>query len=919
MTRRAYCCLSLRSTSRWAIASDRIFSVRWHVLPWILVAGCLAACGGGGSSGGSPQPVVSISSITPDNGPAGTEILVSGTGLDAVTATSVAATPSPFTIESAGRLRLIVPEGAASGRIQVTASGGVALSASNFTLSSGTPLPVAISLSSARIPWGGVITVSGVNLAQISQARLGTMVLSLLGRSTTSLDVGIPFATPSGFLTLVDSDGTARRSALFVEILEPMSVATVSRAVVARGQTLTLTGSNLNRATKVIFGGGAQAIVQSRAGSSSLSVQVPFTALDGTVVAHASSVDTAVSPSTVSVVDPILVIPVDYSVAAGGEFTVAGNGLDAVTSVTLDGSSALISTRSATVLALTVPAGIECARVVLQSESQNPVFAGTLVAGGACMIRAAGVDFAQLMSRPDTDDFLPMVPAKETWVRAYVVSDFPATMAPAMRAVGYLGGIPVGAVNLSGPAILPLLPSSSAPSASLREDDTATYNSQLPASWVENGLQVQIEIDSPQAGVPAKSVVSTPFMGSDTAIDLVLVPLVSGGYVPAMPALADVVDELARRLPVARDRIRISQRAAHTLGSVVNGVATPAQWSAALAELENIRVQEAPDKQYYAMVRPASVTGISGIGYVNPIASPAPSLSALGWDSTHGGWRRTLIHELGHNYSLWHAPCGNPGDTDPAFPYAGGLLGPIALFDSLTDRVIASLGHTDVMGYCNGSWFSDYNLREVKRFLDGQLQPAAGQTLTPASEVLIVSGVIDGNGARLSPVRSAHARVAAVRSGRNLLRLITRAGAVIDQPFDPAETDHAQGEMHFLVEISNPGDLASIEILGDGRRLALASARTAPLPGPGAGIQVAADGPWVSAAVRDGDLVVTWNAVASAYASLTLVHGGARQTLALNAAGGKFAIASAALPRGGRLEVSLSDGLNATLVSLPRP
>lgn len=919
MTRLAFCCLPLRLNSRRTVASDWILSIRWHLLPWILVAGSLSACGGGGSSGGAPQPVVSIASITPDSGPVGTEILVSGTGLNAATATSVASTPSSFTIESADRLRLIVPEGAASGRIQVTASGGVALSASNFTLSSGTPIPVAVSLSSARVPWGGMITISGVNFAQVSQARLGTVVLSLLGRSTTSLDVGIPYATPSGFLTLVDSGGTVRRSALFVDVLEPMSVATVSRTVVARGQTLTLSGANLNRATKVIFGGGAQAMVLSRSRSSSLSVQVPFAALDGPVVAHASAVDGAVSPSTVSVVNPILVIPMDYSVAAGGEFTVAGNGLDAVTSVTLDGSSALPGARSATQLALTVPAGIDCARVMLRSQSQDPVFAGILVAGGACVIRAAGVDFAQLMSRPDTDDFLPMVPAKKTWVRAYVVSDFPATIAPAMRAVGYLGGIPVGAVSLNGPAILPLLPASSAPSASLREDDTATYNSQLPASWVENGLQVQIEIDSPRPGVPAKSVVSTPLMGSDAAIDLVLVPLVSGGYVPAMPALADVVDELARRLPVARDRIRISQRAAHTLGSVVNGVATPAQWSAALAELENIRVQEAPDKQYYAMVRPVSVTGISGIGYVNPIASPAPSLSALGWDSTHGGWRRTLIHELGHNYSLWHAPCGNPGETDPAFPYAGGLLGPTALFDSLTDRVIASLGHTDVMGYCNGSWFSDYNLREVKRFLDGQPPPAAGLTSAPASEVLIVSGVIDGHGARLGPVRSARTRVAAVRSGRNVLRLITRAGAVIDQPFDPTETDHAQGEMHFLVEIPNPGDLAAIEIFGDGRRLALASAHTAPLSGPSAGIQVAADGPWVSAAVRDGELEVTWNAVACAYASLTLVHGRARQTLALNATGGKFAIASAALRQGGMLEVSLSDGLNATLVSLPQP
>jgi hypothetical protein len=43
----------------------------------------------------------------------------------------------------------------------------------------------------------------------------------------------------------------------------------------------------------------------------------------------------------------------------------------------------------------------------------------------------------------------------------------------------------------------------------------------------------------------------------------------------------------------------------------------------------------------------------------------------------------------------------------------------------LNDTVISPSGLSDVMGYCGGAWFSDYNLREVQRFLEARPQPAA--------------------------------------------------------------------------------------------------------------------------------------------------------------------------------------------------
>ena len=36
--------------------------------------------------------------------------------------------------------------------------------------------------------------------------------------------------------------------------------------------------------------------------------------------------------------------------------------------------------------------------------------------------------------------------------------------------------------------------------------------------------------------------------------------------------------------------------------------------------------------------------------------------------------RETMIHELGHNMRLAHAPCGGPSSSDPNYPYANAQL-----------------------------------------------------------------------------------------------------------------------------------------------------------------------------------------------------------------------------------------------------
>lgn len=902
---------------------------------WIAVGFLLlAACGGSEDdtvrsfNPTGEAPSLAISSITPDSGPIGSTVRVDGIGMNNVNAVKLAGVSANFVILSATSLDITVPVNAISGRIEISFAGNVALSPGNFTVS-GTPVPVARTVTPARVLPGGQITVTGTSFDQLSRVMLGNLVLPIVSRNSTTLILNIPPGATSNFLTLVDLQSVARQSTAVVTVLQPMTIAAFSPTTAARSSTIAVTGTNLDRATHVIFAGGATASVTSHNGSSAVTAMVPAGAMSGVITVSAGGADTAVSVSSLTVVDAIVVTPITHTVAPGQNVTISGAGLTEVSAVTVAGTPATIVNQSSSQLTFTPPAGIACGAIVFQSLSQPDVAAGSVVIGSSCSVRTAAVEFAQLFSRESDDPFERLVPGKESWLRAYVVSTASGTPAPAVRAVGFIGNTQVGSITLNGPSTLPLLGATSSVPSSMRSDDTLTFNAEMPDTWTRAGMRVRIEVDPAQQFGPTITTDVVPPVGTDTVLDLVLVPLVSGTNQPLMPTPAEVIDEVVRRLPIARGRISVTQRAPYTLTSVTNGVDTSTDWSRALSELENLRDSEAPGKQYYGMVRPMVSAGTAGIGYVNAVTSSSPALSSLGWDASRSSWRKTMIHEFGHNYSRRHAPCGGVAGPDANYPYANGALGHTPLFDSLIDRIISSSGLKDIMGYCNGIWFSDYNLREIQRFLEARPQPLVAASITGTStttaSTLVISGSISPEGVKLAPVSSASRYPRDDQKGQHVVRITTRTGATIERAFEAASVDHGSDESHFRVDVPDPGEIASIQILHNGLTIPVSISQQLPSPAsqPAAGVSTAAtrpaNGPWVQAAASAGALEITWNSVVTPFATITLVNGDMRQILAVNATGGRTRFPYATLAQGDVLEISVSDGLNARVLRLPRP
>ena len=123
---------------------------------------------------------------------------------------------------------------------------------------------------------------------------------------------------------------------------------------------------------------------------------------------------------------------------------------------------------------------------------------------------------------------------------------------------------------------------------------------------------------------------------------------------------------------------------------------------------------ETENTYYYGLFNPADsvnqycyggcVLGLSNL----PFGINDPSLRSsigLGFPEVAA---YTLAHEVGHAHGRLHTPgaCGAVG-TDPDYPYSQGSIGTWG-YDILTGLLYDPDFYTNVMGYCEEQWISDY-------------------------------------------------------------------------------------------------------------------------------------------------------------------------------------------------------------------
>ncbi|MDE2876865.1 MAG: hypothetical protein OXQ93_15600 [Gemmatimonadota bacterium] len=362
---------------------------------------------------------------------------------------------------------------------------------------------------------------------------------------------------------------------------------------------------------------------------------------------------------------------------------------------------------------------------------------------------------AYLTQAVQSADFpVTLIAGEEALLRVFVTATRTTDAhIPAMRATFLIEGREVYTADIpSQPHPIPTAVDESRMSKSA--------NAHIPGWVVQPGLGLVIEVDpedslDPSLGVRKRIPETgqlTPEVAAVPPLELTLVPFLwsekpDSAIVDLVKAMAqDPTDhELLRDtrtlLPVADLDVTAHEPVLSSHNNALD----------LYRETEMIRILERGSK----VTGPVHYMGMMSGALANRIVGVARRPGRVSFSTPNSS---VMAHELGHNMSLRHAPCGGvwSSTVDPDYPHRGGNIGAWG-YDFTDGGRLVDVETPDVMSYCRPRWISDYFFSEALRYrLEDQ---AAAGAVTPSTRSLLLWGGTDVDGRPiLEPAFVAEAR-----------------------------------------------------------------------------------------------------------------------------------------------------------------
>ena len=349
-------------------------------------------------------------------------------------------------------------------------------------------------------------------------------------------------------------------------------------------------------------------------------------------------------------------------------------------------------------------------------------------------------------------------------------------------------------------------------------------NARIPGRVVQPGLEMVLEVDpermlDPTLGV-SKRIPATGRLAQQVrrmpALDITLIPFLWDEDPDS--AIVDLVDAMAAG-PESHELLWDTRTLLPVGGLEVTAhasVMTSTNRSISLFhQTEAIRVLEG-GQDHYLGIMSGLVTGARGF-------ANAPGRASFAVPDA-----RVMAHELGHNMSLLHAPCGNPRGLDPEFPQAGGTIGEWG-YDSRGTGRLVNPGVPDLMSYCHPPWWiSEYGFTKALRYrLTGEEAARAAPLSSPAKSLLLWGGINPGGDPFLEPSFLVDAPPVLPSSDGDY-RLVGRTAAgdqlfSLDFPMPTIADGEGAGAFAFALPVQPgwAGVLASITLSGPGGSVTL--------------------------------------------------------------------------------------------------
>ena len=348
--------------------------------------------------------------------------------------------------------------------------------------------------------------------------------------------------------------------------------------------------------------------------------------------------------------------------------------------------------------------------------------------------------FAYLTQAVQSREYpVPLVAGKMALLRVFVTAASSTTAAiPPVQAWFYVDGIEIHVADI--PARTAAIPTE------VYEGDLSrSSNVEIPGEIIRPGLEMVVEIDPEGTLDPGLVTASRiPDMGR-MAVDVREMPTLHLTVIPFLWSVdphrgAVEIAEAMEADPEGHELLR-KTRTLLPIGDFEVTAHAPVMTSTSYDEFEPlldetiaIRAMEGGSGHYMGTISKPGHIGQAGRAQL----SGRVFISRLN--------PTTIAHELGHNMSLDHAPCGDAGGPDPAYPSPDGSTGAWG-YDFRYGGTLATPGRPDLMSYCEPAGISDYHFANALRFrLFDKGPPQAANLIAPEAESLLLWGGMDAEG-----------------------------------------------------------------------------------------------------------------------------------------------------------------------------
>lgn len=363
---------------------------------------------------------------------------------------------------------------------------------------------------------------------------------------------------------------------------------------------------------------------------------------------------------------------------------------------------------------------------------------------------------------------------------------------------------------------------SSTPSA---DNLDSTFNFDLPLDWLSGEITLTATIDGndllSETNEANNALQATFTFQAVPALDLTIVPVhyidSKTGAVFAEPGHDPISEWLLSAFPVSDINVTI-----HAPITFSGDLRQGDEWSRLLDELTDLWLAEVgagSPHVYYGLIPNRGLGGeswfeggVSGFGWIGQRVS-------LGLD-VGDETGPAAGHELGHNLGRDHAPCGNPSNIDPHFPYPNASIGVYGV-DTTDETLLDPALTRDMMSYCGPEWVSDYTYEGLLQELSQQ-----GTRQSASGPGVLLRASLDGDSISVQAVdRVERSYLPAETSGEYQVELYNDQGdllGIFPAELYEAEEEGVSAQMLLAYASGVPTDetIAKVHFLRDGQLVA---------------------------------------------------------------------------------------------------